>query len=480
MRIVVGTRIPIHDRVVTVPEEPRCAVDLSNLLQPQSIAVIGASANSAVISGMPLRILAQHGYRGAVYPVNPRHAELAGLACYPHIGAVPEPVDLALVVVHADAVPEVVAGCGAAGARFVVVISSGFAEQDPGGARQRALREACGGYPRMRLLGPNSEGLMNVVDRIPVTFSPTVDRERGLRRLRTGDVAVVSQSGGLGFALFNDGLERGLGFSHVVSTGNELDLDLADVAEHLAADPSTRVLLLFLEGLPDPSRLADVAAVARDTGTRVIVAKAGASPAGRRAALAHTAHEAGADGAYAELFARHGIVRARDQEHIVDLAMAFSRAKPPRGNRVGVLTTSGGAGTWLADDLAAAGLGVPLLGAATQQRLRALIPAYGSPANPVDATAQVFSGGGIGPVLDALAGSGEVDAIACVLTLADAHRIELERPALAATAARLPLVVYSYTRPADRSIDALADLGIAYFTSGARTAAALRELCPTS
>jgi acyl-CoA synthetase (NDP forming) len=476
MRFVGGPRIPIHDRVVSVPQQPRRPVDLTKLLQPQSIAVIGASANSAVISGMPLRILGQHGYPGALYPVNPRHAEIAGLPCYPRIGAVPEPVDLALVVVHADAVPQVVADCGRAGTRFAVVISSGFAEQDPDGVRQRALRAACAAYPGMRVLGPNSEGLMNVVHRIPLTFSPTVDEQRGMRRLRTGDIAVVSQSGGLGFALFNDGLERGLGFSHVVSTGNELDLDLADVAEHLAADPGTRVLLLFLEGLPDPARLADVAAAAGLSGTRVVVAKAGTSAAGRRAALAHTAHDAGEDSAYAELFDKHGMVRARDQEHIVDLAMAFSRTSRLRGPRVGVLTTSGGAGTWLADDLVAAGLEVPLLGAATQRRLRACIPAYGSPANPVDATAQVFSGGGIGPVLDALATSGEVDAIACVLTLADAHRVEHERDTLAAAAARLPLVVYSYTRPAERSIDALAQLGIAYFTSGARTAAALRAL----
>src|SRR5689334_11960921 len=129
MRFVGGPRIPVHDRVVSVPQPPRRPVDLTNLLRPQSIAVIGASANSAVISGMPLRILGQHGYRGALYPVNPRHAEIAGLPCYPNIGAVPGPVDLALVVVHADAVPEVVAGCGAAGTRFAVVISSGFAEQ---------------------------------------------------------------------------------------------------------------------------------------------------------------------------------------------------------------------------------------------------------------------------------------------------------------------------------------------------------------
>jgi acyl-CoA synthetase (NDP forming) len=449
---------------------------LDRLLRPRSIAIIGASANAGAISGMPQRILAQHGFGGAVYPVNPRYAEIDGLACYADLGAVPEPVDLALIVVNADAVPGVVDGCGQAGARFAVVISSGFAEQDPHGDRERALRAARDRHPDLRLLGPNSEGLMNVVDGIPATFSPTVDYERGLRRLRTGDVGVVAQSGGLGFALFNDGQERGLGFSHVVSTGNELDLDLADVAEQLATDPATRVILLFLEGLREPARLGEVAALATANGKKLIVAKAGASAAGRRAALAHTAHDAGDDATYATILTEHGIARARDQEQLVDVAMAFSRIPTPAGPRVGVLTTSGGAGVWLADDLTAAGLSVPVLSTELQTRLRGLIPAYGSPVNPVDATAQVFSGGGIGPVLDVLVGGGEIDALACVLTLADAARVEQERAAIAAAADRMPLVIYSYTRPAQRSLDVLADLGIAYYTSGHRTAAALSAL----
>jgi acyl-CoA synthetase (NDP forming) len=450
---------------------------LDRLLRPQSIAIIGASANSTVISGMPQRILAQHAYRGAVYPVNPRHERIDGLRCFPTIGSVPEPVDLALIVVNADSVPAVIEECGAAGVRFAVVISSGFAEQDPAGERQRRLLAAMRAHPGMRVLGPNSEGLLNAVDAIPLTFSPTVNYEKGLRRLRAGDVAVVSQSGGLGFALFNDGLARGLGFSHVVSTGNEADIDLAEVAVELARDPATTVLLLFLEGLREPGRLAEVARVAAANGTRLVVAKAGTSAPGRRAARAHTAHDSGDDRAYAEILERFGTPRALDQEHLVDLAMALSRIRAPRGRRVAVLTTSGGAGTWLADDLTAAGLELPLLSAGLRERLRRHIPDYGNPANPVDATAQVFSGGGgLGPVLDLLAGSGEIDALVCVLTLADPHRIELERDRLAATAARLPLAVYSYTRPAERSIEVLADLGIAYFTSGRRVAAALSAI----
>jgi acyl-CoA synthetase (NDP forming) len=449
--------------------------DLDRLLRPRSIAIIGASADPAVISGMPQRILAQHHYPGVVYPVNPRHARIDGLPCYPAVGAVPGPVDVALVAVNADAVPGVVEQCGAAGVGFAVVLSSGFAEQDPAGERERLLRDAVARHPGLRLLGPNSEGLVNVLDAVPVTFSPTVNYERGLRRLRAGGVAVVAQSGGLGFALFNDGMERGLGFSHVVTTGNELDLDLADLALHLVREPGVRVLLLFVEGMP-LDRLRELALVAEYQGVRLVVAKAGGSAPGRRAALAHTAHDAGDPEAYAAVLAELRIARARDQEHAVDLAMAFDRTRRPAGPRVGVLTSSGGAGTWLADDLVAAGLDVPLLSEAVQAGLRALIPAYGSPANPVDATAQVFSRGSVGAVLELLTGCGELDALVCVLTLADPARIEQERATLAAAADRLPLVVYSYTRPAQRSIEVLAELGIAYFTSGRRAAGAIRAL----
>jgi acyl-CoA synthetase (NDP forming) len=452
--------------------------DFGPLLRPSSVAVIGASANPEIISGLPQRILAQHGYTGAVYPVNPRHPEIDGVPCFPDIGSVPGPVDVALIVVNADRVAAVVDQCGAAGVRFAVIISSGFAEQYDGGPRDEHLRAVCARYPAMRVIGPNAEGLINVVDAIPLGFSPTVNYQRGLRRLITGDVAVVAQSGGLGFALFNDGLGRGLGFSHVISTGNELDLDVADLAECLLDDPVTTVILMFVEGLDRPARLGDLADRARTLGKRIVVAKMGVSAAGRRAALAHTAHETGDDAWYTELFAAHGILRATDQEQLVDIAMALSRTRQPAGRRIGIVTTSGGAGTWLADDVVAAGLDLPVLSDGLQTRLRALIPAYGGPANPVDATAQVLGRGGIAPVLRMVADSGEVDALVLIATLADAKQLTRERDQFAAVARDVPLVIYSYTRPAQESIDLLAELGIAYFTSGRRTAGALRALVP--
>lgn len=452
-------------------------LDLEALFRPKSIAIIGASANANVISGIPQRILGQHQYRGAVYPVNPRYTDIDGLACYPDIGAVPGPIDVALIVVGADIVPEVLDGCGKAGVRFAVIISSGFAEQADATDRQARLRTVCSNYPEMRVLGPNAEGLINVTDAIPIGFSPTIDYTRGLQRLRVGDVAVIAHSGGLGFALFNDGLARGLGFSYVISTGNEIDLDLPDIAEYiLREEPDTQVLLLFIEGLRQIERLAELAELASAQHKALVVAKVGGTPAGQRAALAHTAHDASPDDAYIRLIDENGILRATDQEHIVDLALALSRTVSPQGPRVGIATTSGGAGTWMADDLAQIGLHVPLLSEQLQSQLRKLIPAYGGCTNPVDATAQVLGRGGVAPILELLADSGEVDSLVLVSTLADPMQLSREKTRLAGVAARFPVIIYSYTRPAPASIDLLDELGIAYYPSGRRAAAALHAL----
>jgi acetyltransferase len=264
----------------------------------------------------------------------------------------------------------------------------------------------------------------------------------------------------------------------VISTGNEIDVDLTDLAEALLADPATRVLLLFVEGVADPARLGALGERAGAAGKTVVVAKVGSSGAGRRAALAHTAHDSGDEALYRRVLDHPGVLWAHDQEHMIDLALALSRTRRPAGRRVGIVTVSGGAGTWLADDLVAAGLAVPLLSPQVQASLRERIPPYGSPANPVDATAQVLGLGGVSPVVRILAESGEVDAVVLVATLADQKQLEREREYLATLAASVPLVIYSYTRPGQASIDLLEELGIAFFTSTTRTAGALAALAP--
>jgi acyl-CoA synthetase (NDP forming) len=453
-------------------------VPLDALLSPRNIAIIGASEDPSHLSGRILPILLQHHYRGPIYPVNPRHDTVNGLLAYPTIAAVPGPVDAVAIAVRAALVPRLVQECAAAGVRSAVIFSSGFAEEGKDG---RIAEEAIAATARpagMRVLGPNAEGFFNVHEGIPLSFSPTVDYERGLTRLLPGNVAVVSQSGGLGFALFNGGQAVGMGSSFVVSTGNECDLGALEIAAYLLEDGHTDVVALVVEGIRPDERLEPAARRAAELGKRLVVAKLGRSPAGGAAAAAHTAHDAGNDREYQAEFRRLGVVCADDQEELLDVCLALSRRRAAVGNRVGILTTSGGAGVWLADACVARGLAVPELDASLQAELRPLLPSYGSTRNPVDVTAEVVSRAGVARPLQRLAASSQVDAVILVSSLAGPQMLENERDEMGAVVAGTtkPVLVYSYTQPGPASVDGLIRFGLPWYTSPARAARAARAL----
>jgi acyl-CoA synthetase (NDP forming) len=452
--------------------------DLGPLLSPKSIAIIGASSNPTRLGGRPLQILLQHGYGGSIYPVNPGHDAVGGLPAYPSISAVPRPVDVAAVIVPASLVVETLRECAAAGVRSAVVFSSGFAEQGEEGRLAEQQIEEIARRSGMRVLGPNGEGFFNLTERIPLTFSPTVDYERGLSSLVAGNVAVVSQSGGLGFALFNGGQSVGLGSSHVVSTGNEADLGALEVAAYLIEDPATDVVALLVEGFRQGEDLGPVAERARKLGKTLVVAKLGRSRVGVEAAAAHTAHDAGDDEQYQEVFARLGVVQVHDQEDLLDACLALSRPHRPAGPNVGVVTTSGGAGVWLADACDVVGLEVPELDAALQAELRPLMPSYGSPRNPVDVTAEVVNRAGVAKPLELVLPSPQIDMVVWIASLAGPLMLEREEDDIrrVLASATKPILVYSYTTPGPASVAALARLGLAWYPSPARAARAAAAL----
>jgi acyl-CoA synthetase (NDP forming) len=449
--------------------------DLRALLSPRQIAVVGASEDPTRLSGRLVPILLQHGYAGDIYPVNPRHQRVNGLPAYPSIVDVPGPVDTVAVAVRAALVPEVVRGCAAAGVRSAVILSSGFAEEGKKGRRVEEDLAATARASGMPVLGPNAEGFFNVHDGVPLSFSPTVDYDRGLTSVLPGNVAVVSQSGGLGFALFSSGQAVGMGSSYVVSTGNECDLGTLDIVGYLLEDPATDVIAMLIEGFRPGERLAPVGLRAAELGKQLVVAKLGRSAAGGQAAAAHTAHQAGDDEEYQEAFRRFGVIRIDDQEDLLDACFALSRGRRSAGRNVGILTTSGGAGVWLADACDAAGLTVPELGADVQAALRPLMPSYGSPRNPVDVTAEVVSRAGVARPLEMLVSSPQIDAVVLASSLAGPQILERElediRGVVASTAK--PVVVYSYTHPGLASVEVLVRAGLAWYPSPARTARAL-------
>jgi acyl-CoA synthetase (NDP forming) len=450
------------------------------LFDPKSVAVIGASTKPHGIGGRPLGLLRARGYQGAVFPVNHAHSVVQGERAYPSIGAVPEPVDVAMIAVPAERVPEVLRECAQAGVKLAVVVSSGFGEGQGGGLElaEEVRTDLLG--TDMRVLGPNCEGFASLRAQAPVTFSPVLDYEKSGAPLKAGGVTVLSQSGGLGFAVAQWGSEAGIGFNHIVSTGNEIDLDILDIAAEAVEDPGTSIVVMLLEGFREPARMRSIADRALALGKIFMIVKLGVSDAGVRGALAHTRHDAGTPAEYGQVLDHPAIQLIADADVLIDLLQARSKCPPMAGRRVAVVTTSGGAGVWTSDACRLEGLQLPILSPATQAKLAGHMPAYGSPINPVDLTAQFIAGGQFAPAMEVLADSGEVDGIVLVTTLSAPGRLENEREALAALIGRspIPIVVYAYTRPARACIDLLEDIGLAWYTGSHRAARGIASLAP--
>ena len=392
--------------------DPSSRPSLDRLFRPRSVAVVGASAHEESISGRPLKLLRDYRFPGAVYPVNPRHAALGGLPCYPDLRSLPEGPDVVLVGVRAELVPGVLEQCGAVGAGCAVVFSSGFAEGGDPMAQERLSRIA--GETGVRVLGPNCQGLVNLAEGIPLSFSASLDTAR--RPL--GPVAYISQSGAFGFASFAMAADQGVGFRYVATTGNQADLDVVDLGRYVLEDPEVRLLLLYLEGLAEGDRFLELLEEARRKGVPVGVLKVGRSATAAAAAASHTAALTGDDAVWRALFRQYGVIPLEDGDDLQDLGRLAGSVPPPRGNRVGILTTSGGAGIILADACADEGLEVPPFSPELRGRLDPFLPSFGSSRNPVDMTAQVINDPqGFRGCLEALEESPEADLSVAVLSM---------------------------------------------------------------
>jgi acetate---CoA ligase (ADP-forming) len=358
---------------------------LDALLRPRSIAVIGASRSPNTIGYQILDNLLRHGFTGAVYPVNPSAVAVHGIRAYPSVGAIPDPVDLAVVVVPKQHVVRVAEECGAHGVRGLVVISAGFREVGGDGvAREQELMEIVRRYG-MRLVGPNCMGVLNTAPDVSMnaTFAPTMPP--------TGPVSFLSQSGAMGVTILDYAAEYGIGISQFVSVGNKPDISGNDLIEYWADDERTRIVLMYVENFGNPRHFT---ALSREVTRRkpIVVVKSGRSGAGARAASSHTGALAGTDAAIDALFAQSGAIRVDTVEELFDLAMAFSHQPIPRGNRVAIVTNAGGPGIIIADACEAHGLEVPALSDATRERLLAHLPEEASVQNPIDMIASATAG----------------------------------------------------------------------------------------
>ena len=359
-----------------------------------------------------MRYLKEFGFRGKVWPVNPRRDRVQGIEARPDIGEVPGPIDVAVVAVAAANVPETIEACAECGVGAAVVFTSGFAETDAAGAaRQRRLREIARSSG-MRILGPNCLGVYNAATGFFATFTTTLD----IHRPKPGPVAIVSQSGAYGSHLGLLARQRRIDVGLWVSTGNECDVTVSECIAWMAERPDIEVVAACAEGIGDGNALLASLDAARARGKRVFFTKTGRSEAGAEAVRSHTAALAGADAVFDAMLAQAGIVRTDSTEEMLDAAYAASFGALPSSRRIGLMTISGGAGVMMADEAAVQGLEVAPMPEEAQRRLKEKL-SFCTPRNPVDITAQVFNAPHlVGAFLDAMLEEGDYGAVVLFFT----------------------------------------------------------------
>ncbi|HTT78052.1 MAG TPA: acetate--CoA ligase family protein, partial [Stellaceae bacterium] len=443
--------------------------------------IVGAAGDDS-LRGRLTRQLVEHRYPGRLYPVTRNHGEVLGHQAYATVADIPEAADLAVILVPAAHVVAAIEQCAARGIRAAVVISSGFAEEksDAAAERDAALR-AIAARTGIVIAGPNSEGLVNPLQPLVATFSPVFhDPEEPLlpAESRARPIAVSCQSGALTFAFLSRGRDRQLNFAYQVSAGNQTVLEAHDYVDWVLDSGGADIFLCYLEGIRDAARFRAVADKAARAGKPLIVAKVGRSDAGRRAAQSHTGALAHAGAVDDAIFRHHGIIRGEDLDHMVDVASAFAYCKLPKGNRVAIITGSGGSAVWLADILSAHGLELPVLEDDIQRRIMELLPSYGSAQNPIDATAQAIGEVGYRRLIELVRESERIDTILLIGSLANEARAKKTAEELTGIVdqTRQPLLLSTYTTASAEAIAAFATAGIPCYTAMPSCARAIRSL----
>ncbi len=357
------------------------------LFHPRGIAIIGASADATRIGGHPLRALQKAGYKGGIFPVNPRYREINGLACYPSCSAIGAQCDVAIIAVPAALVAQAVQDCGDAGIGFAIILTAGFRETGPEGAKLEADLKQVAVEAKVRLIGPNCQGLISLEERVWAVFGSVSEETE----LRPGRVSCAFQSGGFGYAIVNLAEAQGVGFRYCVSSGNETDIAMPELLSAFLDDPGTDIVIGVMEGTPDARGLIELGRKSLRLGKPVLIWKSAITEAGAKAAQSHTANMTGRSDLYRAAFRQSGIIEVGDVEPIVDIAKLVSHGRLPTGANVGVLSISGGSGIVFADRAIANGLNLPSFSETTLAALREIIPAFGSIENPADVTAGIFN-----------------------------------------------------------------------------------------
>jgi acyl-CoA synthetase (NDP forming) len=386
--------------------DPRDALRVA--LAPRSIAVIGASENPNKIGGRPIAYLSRFGFRGDVHPINPARATVQGLRAYPGLQALPAVPDVVVIAVPGQLAVDAVTECAAAGVTVAIVMASGFGETpDPAAQALERTMVATARAAGMRIVGPNSQGLANFGNGAVPNFSTMfVDTAA-----KDGPIGIISQSGAMSVIPYGLLRARGLGVRHAHATGNDADVSVCELATAVVEDPDLKLLLLYLEGLPDPWNLAEAARFARRRGLPIVALKSGRSAAGAEAARSHTGALATEDRIVDAFLEDQGIWRVRTTAEMVDMAELYLKGWTPKGRRLVAISNSGAVCVMTADAATDAGMPLAPLSDATQAELRTILPGFATTRNPVDITAALLSDSGLfGSILPAIAKDPAADA----------------------------------------------------------------------
>jgi acyl-CoA synthetase (NDP forming) len=450
------------------------AADLTRLIDPKVVAIVGASESRGSFGERTLSNMA--GFTGKVFGINPKYRTLLGRPCVPSLADLPERPDCVVLCVARQMVEGMIGDAAAAGAGGVVVYASGFAETakpDRIEAQQRLIEIAH--RTGVRVVGPNCVGLANTRSKAGLNFMPDY---AGMGH-RSGPIGIVSQSGALGYTVLQ-GMERGVGFSHYLAAGNSCDVDVCDFISYLAEDDDTKAIICLLEGVKDGGRFLSAARKARDAGKALIVYKTGNSETSSKAAMSHTGTMVGSAVAYQTAFEEAGAIAIDNLEAVLETASFFAKTKAPTGGRgVGILSTSGGAAVICADKAEVHGVPLPALEAKTAAALHTVVPDFGSVANPSDLTAEVLkTSETFGFCLDAFMNDASFSALVMPMIFAHASSSGARAPTIVEAAGRIdrPLAVVWMNEwlqgPGSEPLDA--DPKVCMFRSADRCFATLR------
>ena len=350
--------------------------ELDSIFRPKRIALIGVSNNPNSVGGITLKNLVGGGFRGVVYPINPRHEAVMGITCYPDVKSLPKTPDLAVIMTAAKFVPDIINDCGEAGIRGIVIMTAGFKETGSDGKRlEEKLKDEVDKYPKMRVIGPNCLGLIVPGSFMNVSFADGMPRK--------GHVAFISQSGALCTSVLDWAKEAKIGFSYFVSIGNAMDVTFGDLIDYFGQDPNTKSIVLYVEALANARRFMSAArAFARKK--PIIVYKSGRFPESAAAAASHTGAMASEDSIYDAVFRRAGLARVYDIGDIFDFTDLIGRKRIPHGKGLAIVTNAGGPGVMATDTLISFGGKLVKLGDETINKLNQLLPSFWSHGNPVD------------------------------------------------------------------------------------------------